>query len=166
MATSTASKTTTSAILSTVKAPFRSESTPQSRSKERFERYAQRQENGEYALTETSFVDAITPDGEDYHKIKREQYAILFYVADRRRRGAVNYQDWMAFENLLAKPDAEYDIAFRLFDIDGTGLINYDKLQRIFTNKVEEQGGIPFNWNCDWATLYVGASKSRHGLDY
>jgi solute carrier family 25 aspartate/glutamate transporter 12/13 len=52
-------------------------------------------------LNESSFVDAITPEGEDYHKIKREHYAILFYVADRRRKGAVNLQDWMAFENLF-----------------------------------------------------------------
>jgi solute carrier family 25 (mitochondrial aspartate/glutamate transporter), member 12/13 len=163
MASSSSSQSTTSAILSTVKAPFRSESTPQSRSKDRFERYAQRQEDGEYVLTETSFVDAITPDGEDYHKIKREQYAILFYVADRRRRGSVNFQDWMAFENLLAKPDAEYDIAFRLFDTEGSGSVNYDTFQKIFSQR---DGGIPFNWNCDWATLYVGASKSRHGLDY
>lgn len=163
MATSTSSPSTTSAILLTVKAPFRGDQSPQSRSKERFERYAQKQADGDYALTETSFVDAITPDGEDYHKIKREQYAILFYVADRRRRGSVNFQDWMAFENLLAKPDAEYDIAFRLFDTEGSGSVSYDTFQKVFSQR---DGGLPFNWNCDWATLYVGASKSRHGLDY
>jgi solute carrier family 25 (mitochondrial aspartate/glutamate transporter), member 12/13 len=155
-----------SSILSNVTAPFRGDSASRTRarSKELFDRFAQRQENGELSLSETSFVDAITPEGEDYHKIKREQYAILFYVADRRRRGSVNYQDWMAFENLLAKPDAEYDIAFRLFDMEGSGTVNYDIFQKIFSGKAE--GDIPFNWNCDWATLYVGASKSRHGLDY
>ena len=163
MATSTSSPSATSAILSSVKAPFRGDQSPQSRSKERFERYAQKQADGDYVLTETSFVDAITPDGEDYHKIKREQYAILFYVADRRRRGSVNFQDWMAFENLLAKPDAEYDIAFRLFDTEGSGSVNYDTFQKVFSQR---DGGLPFNWNCDWATLYVGASKSRHALDY
>ena len=163
MATSTSSPSATSAILSSVKAPFRGDQSPQSRSKERFERYAQKQPDGDYVLTETSFVDAITPDGEDYHKIKREQYAILFYVADRRRRGSVNFQDWMAFENLLAKPDAEYDIAFRLFDTEGSGSVNYDNFQKVFSQR---DGGLPFNWNCDWATLYVGASKSRHALDY
>jgi len=155
----------TSGILSTVTSPLRNTSTPQSRSKDRFERYAQRQPDGEVALTESAFVDAITPEGEDYHKIKREQYAILFFVADRRRRGTVNFQDWMAFENLLAKPDAEYDIAFRLFDLDGTGTVSYDTFQKVFSGKQGGEG-IPFNWNCDWATLYVGASKSRHGLDY
>lgn len=151
-------------ILSTVTYPFRSESSPQTRSKDRFERNAKLLEGGELALTESTFVDAIAPEGEDYHKIKREQYAILFYVADRRRRGAVNLQDWMAFEHLLSKPDAEYDIAFRLFDNEGTGSVNYDTFQRAFSGK--EEGRIPFNWNCDWATLYVGASRSRHGLDY
>jgi solute carrier family 25 aspartate/glutamate transporter 12/13 len=69
----------------------------------------------------------------------------------------------MAFENLLAKPDAEYDIAFRLFDTEGSGSVNYDTFQKVFAQR---DGGLPFNWNCDWATLYVGASKSRHALDY
>jgi solute carrier family 25 (mitochondrial aspartate/glutamate transporter), member 12/13 len=132
-------------------------------SKSRFGRYAKRDnETGEMVLFEQDFVDAITPEGEDYHKIKREQYAILFHVADRRRRDRVNMQDWTAFENLLVKPDAEYDIAFRLFDIDGTGGVNYDSFQKLFA----KEGQIPFNWNCDWADLYVGASRSRHSLDY
>src|SRR5271169_7151195 len=131
----------TSSILSTVTSPLRNTSTPQSRSKGRFERYAQRQADGEVALTESAFVDAITPEGEDYHKIKREQYAILFLVADRRRRGTVNFQDWMAFENLLAKPDAEYDIAFRLFDTDGTGSVSYDMFQKVISGK-DANGGI------------------------
>jgi solute carrier family 25 (mitochondrial aspartate/glutamate transporter), member 12/13 len=158
----------TSSILSTVTSPFRgassdSPSRRKARSKERFDRFSQRQPDGQLGLNESSFVDAIAPEGEDYHKIKREQYAILFYVADRRRRGIVNYQDWTAFENLLAKPDAEYDIAFRLFDTEGSGSVSYDIFQKLFSGK---QDGIPFNWNCDWATLYVGASRSRHGLDY
>lgn len=159
----TSTTLTSSSILSSVTAPFRRESSPQARSKERFEKYAQSQEDGEMALTESSFVDAVTPEGEDYHKIKREQYAILFYVADRRRRGTVNLQDWMAFENLLAKPDAEYDIAFRLFDTEGSGSVSYDTFQQIFSGR---EGGISFNWDSDWATLYVGSRKSRHGLDY
>jgi len=159
MAASASSK-----ILSTITLPFREDASPLSRSRQQFERFAIRQADGELVLTEQSFVDAITPEGEDYHKIKREQYAILFYVADRRHRGHVNFQDWIAFENLLAKPDAEYDVAFRLFDTEGSGSISYDTFQKIFSSK--EEGRIPFNWNCDWATLYAGASKSRHGLDY
>ena len=153
-------------ILATVSSPFRTSAqkhTPQWRSKDRFEKFAKPNENGELVLTESTFVDAITPESEDYHKIKREHYAILFYVADRRRCGTVNLQDWMAFENLLGKPDAEYDIAFRLFDVEGNGSVSYDTFQKVLTGR---KSGIPFNWNCNWATLYVGASKTRHGLDY
>ena len=153
-------------ILGTIRPPFRTSpqnQTPQRRSKDRFEKFAKPNEKGELVLTESTFVDAITPESEDYHKIKREHYAILFYVADRRHRGAVNLQDWMAFENLLGKPDAEYDIAFRLFDLEGNGSVSYDTFQKVFTGR---RSGIPFNWNCNWATLYVGGSKSRHSLDY
>jgi solute carrier family 25 (mitochondrial aspartate/glutamate transporter), member 12/13 len=160
------STSSSSSLLSQVPWPLRGRRDSKSQSslsKQRFEKYAERQENGELGLPEFAFVDAITPEGEDYHKIKREQYALLFYVADRRRKGIVNYWDWKAFENLLAKPDAEYDIAFRLFDVEGTGSVNYDAFQKMLSDK---EKGIPFNWNCDWATLYVGASKHRHSLDY
>ncbi len=74
-------------------------------------------------------------------------------------------QEWGIFENLLAKPDAEYDIAFRLFDVDGTGTIKYDKFQELYNlNKGEDT--IPFDWNCEWASLYIGGRKKRHEMTY
>lgn len=99
------------------------------------------------------------------HKIKREQYAILFRVADRRGTGRINLYDWGTFENLLAKPDAEYEIAFRLFDLDRTGTVRYDDLKKLYElNKGPDS--IPFDWNCEWATLYSGGKKRRHDLTY
>ena len=74
-------------------------------------------------------------------------------------------QDWGIFENLLAKPDAEYEIAFRLFDEKGTGMIKYDDFQRLYNqNKGVET--IPFDWNSEWASLYVGSRKHRHDITY
>ena len=99
------------------------------------------------------------------HKIKREQYAVLFQVADRRKTGRISMQDWGIFENLLAKPDAEYEIAFRLFDEKGTGMIKYDDFQWLYNqNKGAET--IPFDWNSEWASLYVGSRKHRHDITY
>lgn len=99
------------------------------------------------------------------HKIKREQYAVLFQVADRRKTGRISIQDWGIFENLLAKPDAEYEIAFRLFDEKGIGMIKYDDFQRLYNqNKGAET--IPFDWNSEWASLYVGSRKHRHDITY
>lgn len=99
------------------------------------------------------------------HKIKRSQYAILFHVADRRRTGKVTLQDWTYFDNLLEKPDAEYEIAFRLFDIDGTGLVKFEDFERIF-NLHKSEDSLPFNWNSEWASLYIGARNKRHTMTY
>jgi len=77
----------------------------------------------------------------------------------------VYLRDWGAFENLLAKPDAEYEIAFRLFDEDGTGTIKYDDFHKLYNmNKGEDT--IPFDWNCEWASLYVGSKRHRHDITY
>lgn len=86
-------------------------------------------------------------------------------MADRRRTGRLTLQDWASFENLLAKPDAEYEIAFRLFDVEGTGRVKYEDFQRLYTlNKGESS--IPFDWDGEWATLYVGNKKKRHDMTY
>ena len=45
-----------------------------------------------------------------------------------RRRARSLSRTGVPFDNLLAKPDAEYEIAFRLFDEDGTGTIKYERL--------------------------------------
>ena len=74
-------------------------------------------------------------------------------------------QDWGSFENLLARPDAEYEIAFRLFDERGTGTIKYDDFQRLYSmNKGSDT--IPFDWGSEWASLYVGSKKHRHDITY
>ncbi|KAI9849694.1 MAG: mitochondrial aspartate-glutamate transporter agc1 [Sclerophora amabilis] len=131
-----------------------------------FDRHSHRDEaTGEVYMTEDDFINAIAPQNENYHKIKREQYAILFGVADRRRNGTLSLQDWATFENLLAKPDAEYEIAFRLFDVDGKGTVRYDDFQRLY-NENKGSDGIPFDWNCEWATLYIGGKKRRHDMTY
>lgn len=97
--------------------------------------------------------------------MKREQYSILFHVADRSGRGKVDVRDWSAFENLLLKPDAEYEIAFRLFDINRTGTVNYDDFKKLYQMN-KGPNSIPFDWNCEWAKLYTGYKKPRQELDY
>ncbi|KAL8694875.1 MAG: hypothetical protein Q9218_000539 [Villophora microphyllina] len=131
-----------------------------------FERHAQKDERtGEPYMTEDEFVDAIAPANEDYHKIGREQYGILFQIADRRKTGRITLQDWGAFENLLSKPDAEYEIAFRLFDEKGTGTIKYEDFQKLY-NQNKGDNTIPFDWNSEWASLYIGGRKHRHDMTY
>lgn len=89
----------------------------------------------------------------------------MFKVADRKQTGKISLDDWGTFENLLAKPDAEYEIAFRLFDVDRTGTVRYDDLKKLYElNKGPDS--VPFDWNCEWATLYSGGKRKRHDLTY
>lgn len=108
------------------------------------------------------FADTTSPH---QHKIKRDQYRLLFRVADRQTKGKINMTDWLYFENLLNKPDAEYEIAFRLFDVERLGHVKYDDFRRLYElNKGPES--IPFDWDCEWAKLYIGSKKKRHDMDY
>ncbi|KAI1802973.1 mitochondrial carrier [Daldinia bambusicola] len=123
------------------------------------------EETGELYMGPEEFIEAIAPPSEDYHKISRDQYGLLFRVADRKDSGKVTIHDWAAFENLLMKPDAEYEIAFRLFDIGRTGSVKYEDFRRLYeTNKGPDS--IPFNWDCEWARLYIGDKSKRHNLSY
>ncbi|KAJ5099302.1 hypothetical protein N7532_006303 [Penicillium argentinense] len=130
-----------------------------------FLRHARKDDKGEHFMTEDDFINAVAPKQEDYHKIKREQYGILFRVADRRRTGKLSLSDWATFENLLAKPDAEYEIAFRLFDLEGNGTVKFDTVQALY-NQSKTPDSIPFDWNSEWASLYTGRIKSRHDMTY
>lgn len=104
-------------------------------------------------------------DVDAQHKIKREQYSMLFRVADSKGSGRVSLTDWGVFENLLMKPDAEYEVAFRLFDVDRTGTVKYEDFRKLYElNKGPDN--IPFDWDCEWAKLYIGSKKMRHDLSY
>ncbi|KAK4223870.1 putative calcium-binding mitochondrial carrier protein Aralar1 [Podospora fimiseda] len=133
--------------------------------KARFVRYAIKDaETGESYLGPEEFVNAVAPPSEDFHKIKREQYSILFNIADRKGQGKVTLADWGYFENLLSKPDAEYEIAFRIFDVDRLGSVKYDDFRKLYElNKGPEN--IPFDWDSEWARMHIG-SKTKHHLDY
>ena len=116
-------------------------------------------------MTKDDFVSAIAPTAADYHKIQREQYGVLFNVADRRKEGYLTLKEWAAFEFLLAKPDGEYQIAFRLFDVEGKGFVKFNDFVEVY-KKYKGEDTIPFNWDSDWASLYLGGKNSRHDLTY
>lgn len=89
----------------------------------------------------------------------------MFQVADRRSKGRISLHDWATFEHLLAKPDAEYEIAFRLFDVEGTGLIRYENFLKLYAmNKGTDT--VSFDWESEWASLYIGGRKHRHDMTY
>jgi len=139
---------------------------PSEESKRLFNLHAtHRTPSGDRVMAKDDFINAISPPGTDYHKIQREQYGVLFDVADRRKEGYLTLKEWAAFEFLLVKPDAEYQIAFRLFDVEGTGVVKFNDFVELY-KKYKGEDTIPFNWDSDWAALYLGGKNSRHDLTY
>lgn len=61
-------------------------------------------------------MEAIAPS-DDLSKIGRDQFTILFKVADGSKRGLVSWDDFAVFQTLLKRPDADYWIAFQYFDV-------------------------------------------------
>lgn len=67
-------------------------------------------------MNSEQFVNAIAPKG-DLYKIGRAQFATLFRVADTNKRGLLSWDDFVVFETILKRPDADYWIAFQYFDV-------------------------------------------------
>ena len=67
-------------------------------------------------LDREQFVNAIAPKG-DLTRIGRGQFATLFRVADITKRGLLSWDDFVVFQTLLKRPDADYYIAFQYFDV-------------------------------------------------
>ena len=52
-----------------------------------------------------------------------------------------------------------------MFDEDGNGTIKYEDFQKLY-NLNKGADTIPFDWNCEWASLYIGGRKKRHDMTY
>ena len=52
-------------------------------------------------------------------------------MADTKRTGKLSMSDFNTYENLISKPDADYEAPFRLFDIDGNGEVDIIELRKI-----------------------------------
>lgn len=69
------------------------------------------------------------------------------------------------FNNLLAKPDAEYEIAYRLFADKTSGLVDFNSFKEVYSRN-RAADSLPFDWDSDWAALYLGGKRHRHTMTY
>ncbi|WVN89861.1 uncharacterized protein L203_105091 [Cryptococcus depauperatus CBS 7841] len=130
-----------------------------------FDRFAKEELEGKKYLTPSQFIDAIAPTDEGFSKIKREQYGNLFRVADSSDRGLVSFEDFVVFETCKRTPDADYQLAFQVFDVDASGSIEFDEFKHVLSANIAASN-IPFDFDCNWMKLYVGKRGDRHVLGY
>lgn len=131
-----------------------------------FSKYASQQQQGQdqQVMSKENFLSAIVP-GEDFKKIQREQFELLYKLADRNNKGYVTFDDFVIFEDLLSKADAEYEVAFRVFDVNGTGKVTFDQFKSVLSSNMP-QDAVPFDFDCDWLKLYIGSKEGHHELSY
>lgn len=133
--------------------------------KNTFNKYASLEKDGQKYMTQDDFLSAVVPDG-DFRTIQREQYGLLFRLADRGKKGVLSMDDFVIFGDLVAKPDAEFEIAFKLFDVNGTGKITFDQFKQILSSNLPPDA-VPFNFDCEWLRLYTaGTVDGHHELSY
>lgn len=120
----------------------------------------------EKAMTLDGFMQAMTPP-KGSSTISAPYYRVLFDLADVQKRGSLSLHDFISFQTLLTKSDADYQLAFRLFDTDGTGVLT----KKAFEAKLNAD--IAHHWPAVTAvtetrtaplSLYFGSEKQT--LDY
>lgn len=129
-----------------------------------FNKHASLEAGNDRFMTKDDFLAAIAP-GEDFAKIKREQYGLLYKIAATSDQDRISFNDFVIFQNLLSKPDAEYEVAFRLFDVNNTGKITYDQFKQVLSSNLPSDA-VPFDFDCDWLKLYIGNKEGHYQLTY
>nr|VWO94345.1 Calcium dependent mitochondrial carrier protein [Ganoderma boninense] len=153
----------TAAALKSVKSAVAVPESELKRWRRTFDANAQTVVDGTRFLNSEQFVNAIAPKG-DLSKIGRNQFGTLFRVADANKRGLVSWDDFVVFETILKRPDADYWIAFRYFDVDESGTISYDEFKHVLNAGIGPDA-IPFDFDCDWAKLFLGKNGAHLGYN-
>ncbi|KAI8827274.1 mitochondrial carrier domain-containing protein [Fimicolochytrium jonesii] len=99
-----------------------------------------------------------------FEQPKREQgISVLFKVADRRKRDLISESDFVSFQNVVRGPNAEFEVAFRLFDTNGDGKVTFDQFKQILSS-IQGTESVATDFNSEWFTLFVG--KKPRDISY
>ncbi|GAM25591.1 hypothetical protein SAMD00019534_087660 [Acytostelium subglobosum LB1] len=134
--------------------------------KSNFEKFATTTINGEKYMTADDFLNALTtPESEGRGDqllkatLDADKFKVLFQMADIDHTGHISLEEYCMFDELMSKPEAEYFLAFKLFDRDGNGFISKNDFQNVVSASLDP--AIPFDFNCELVNLYFGNGKSE-----
>ncbi|EFP89527.2 mitochondrial aspartate-glutamate transporter agc1 [Puccinia graminis f. sp. tritici] len=133
--------------------------------KNQFEQFATQDDTSTRFLDEDGFINAVAPSNETFHKIHKSQYSILFKIADLKKSGKVTWDDFVVFQTLLKKPDAEFEVAFKYFDQDRNGDVTFEEFKRVFSDNLRPDS-LPFTFESPWVKLFLGKRGGQHVLGY
>ncbi|KAN0014473.1 hypothetical protein ACTFIU_000791 [Dictyostelium citrinum] len=164
----TVALTTTLLTATTLLDDSNSESEILKRQRQTFDKYASTTLEGERQMTAEDFLSALTTLESDKqsgeHEILKasldaDKFKVLFQMADVDHTGYISFDEYVMFDELMAKPEAEYFLAFKLFDRDGNGYISKNDFKHVITASLDPS--IPFNFDCELVNLYFGDGRTE-----
>lgn len=124
-----------------------------------FLKYATVEKEGEMYMTPEDFIRTFLgmQKEENYNK---DTLHLLSGVVDQTKDGFISFSELLAFESLLCSPDAQFRIAFQLFDLDGKGSVSFDEFADVI-KKTQQHQKFPFDFECAFVKRFFGHDKMR-----
>ncbi|KAI9598333.1 mitochondrial carrier domain-containing protein [Syncephalis fuscata] len=98
-------------------------------------------------------------------RLSEEHCRLLFDTADRRRQNRVGLDDFIWFHRIISRPDAEYQLAYRVFDPESSGRVKMERFRYLLRNGLRSDSP-PFDPDCDWLRLYDHAGVKGDGRSW
>jgi len=76
----------------------------------------------------------------------------------------LTFEEFLNFEILMTGPEADYRIAFEMFDSDKNGMITLDEFRNVIqTTRFSRD--LRFDINCEWVRKFFG-TEGKNKIDY
>eukprot|EP01112_Ceratiomyxa_fruticulosa_P015071 TRINITY_DN4390_c0_g1_i1.p1 TRINITY_DN4390_c0_g1~~TRINITY_DN4390_c0_g1_i1.p1 ORF type:complete len:729 (-),score=188.20 TRINITY_DN4390_c0_g1_i1:79-2265(-) len=129
-----------------------------------FDKFASITKENEKFLTPDDFLKAVTSiegvdvEDERIRDIDVEKFRKLFHLADKGNVGLIGFKEFLDFQLLMGLPDADYMLAFHLFDKDKNGKINKEEFKQVVTSTLADKS-IPFDFHSELVHMYFGKNN-------
>lgn len=132
-----------------------------------FEKHSSQVKDGQRFMTLDDFKKVVSPgnahlDLDD--QTLQAAIALLFSLADKSHRGSLSLEDFIVFENLISSPDAEYQVAYRLFSASGKGKLLEEDFVKVIS-ATPDLSSISLNFEADWFKLFVDPNSKEISYD-
>ena len=128
-----------------------------------FQEHAVESNDGVSYMDLNGFLDAVVPTSNNASSsseavLSTDSYKLLFGVADTKKAGRIDQAQWLTFVDTLERPDAEFLVAFKIFDYKNKGVVTLDDFQEVYYHNKSSQS-LNFNFNTLFSQLYFGKNK-------
>jgi len=117
--------------------------------------------SGEPLMSTEDFFRSLVDRTDPKHEVSvSPQAQFLFKMADSKQSGRINFSDYVLLFKLLTTPESEFEMAFRMFDVNKDGMITKDEFKQVMRTSKNITGD--FDFDCDLMTRFFGRDGSSN----